>query len=286
MGAKGQGCGGGTDDPTPVECGVGFHLEDTCLMRCAVPAEGDIASAPAPCEETCGEQQCVPDQICPDGSEAQTVCGVPIYSSSDSTGCAESGETGCIEPPVEECWTECVPANPCGEGYHEEWVCSTEPQPLSDSGSGDAPTVPEDCYATCVPDLCGPGYIAQTICEETVSSGSGGSGGSSGVDCTDPNSDCVTPPSGNCWTECIPVDPCPQGYHEETVCDDVVSSDSGSGSEPMPPGSCVTSCVLDYCPEGYALVEICTVDESGSGRCWSECEPTTPPVEPDEPIAS
>jgi hypothetical protein len=105
MGAKGQGCGGGVDpQPDPIVCGPGFHLEDTCFTRCAVPVEADSASAPSACDETCGEQQCVPDSVCPDGSMEETVCGEPIYSSSDSsTGCYDSAETDCVEPPPKDC---------------------------------------------------------------------------------------------------------------------------------------------------------------------------------------
>jgi hypothetical protein len=116
----------------------------------------------------------------------------------------------CI-PPEPNCYLSCTPIDPCGEGFHEEWECygTVEPQPGVDSGSEPTPPPVEECFLTCVPDLCPPGTIEQTVCAGAVP----------GDDPSEPESMPEEPPIvEECWTECIPDMVCPAGQHPEEVC--------------------------------------------------------------------
>jgi hypothetical protein len=268
-GAKAQGCGGTVEtEPAPAPCAEGSHLENVCQDYCYASSPADSSSGSGYCEETCADQ-CVPDGACPEGSVEQIVCAQPVSSGSGDSGCASDG-TGCYEPSEPgECWTECVPIDPCGAGFHQEWVCE-EPQPVSDSGSGDKPIgaeepspPPDGCSLICVPDLCPPDMVEQVICEEPVYSSS---------DCLEGDCEQPAPPAESCWTECLPIDPCGRGYHQETTCTE--SSEGGVGE-------CTTVCVPDECPPDSIPVEVCTVtDPNGEPTCWTECETF------DEPSAS
>jgi hypothetical protein len=274
-GAKAQGCGGTVEtEPAPAPCAQGYHIENVCQDDCYVSSSADSSSGSGDCQQTCADQ-CVPDSACPDGTIEQTVCAEPLSSGSGGSGCAsDSADTGCYEPPQPgDCWTECVPIDPCGAGFHQEWSCGPTPTPVSDpspsnppSGSAEPSPPPDDCVLICVPDICPPGTIEQTICDDPVSSS---------TDCLD--GDCPPPPDpSNCWTECVPVDPCGPGYHEETTCT-VSAGDSGAGAGPGTE-ECTTTCVPDQCPPDSVLVEVCDpVTEGSPPNCWMECQPVEPP---------
>jgi hypothetical protein len=188
-GAKGQGCGGGDDetgttDPPPVACPEGSHLELVCDHGCAdgwygdddigygsgstgsggpnMGSSGSGYDPGAPPIEPTGECQeiCVPDDVCPEGSYEQIVCGG--YSEPNQGGlCLDPN--GCdpqLEPPpVEECYSVCMPYEPCGsggEGYVvcDDWGCWEECG-WNECPPGSEPFVECDeygCWETCFGD--------------------------------------------------------------------------------------------------------------------------------------
>lgn len=210
----------------------------------------------SPCEigEMC-EEQCVPDNVCPPGWSQQTFCGGS--STSVTTSAGQGGMAGGVAMPMppDECWTECVP-----------------PQPF-----------------------CPPGTIEQTVCSggvttTTATAGSGGWTGSSvgvgGAGGMDGGVGMPMPP-GDCWTECVPVEPyCPPGTQAQEICYDgipetTVSVGTGYGSGGGW-GGCFIECVPvePYCPPGTLEQKVCSGagstgtgmdDAAYPGECWIEC---------------
>ncbi|WP_437317295.1 hypothetical protein [Sorangium sp. So ce385] len=209
----------------------------------------------SPCEigEMC-EEQCVPDKVCSPGWIQQTFCGGS--STSVTTSAGQGGMDGDVAMPMppEECWTECVPPQPfCPPGTIEQIACS--------------------------------GGITTTTA--TVGSGgwtgsSVGVGGAGGMDA----GAAMPMPPGECWTECVPVEPhCLPGTKPQTVCGGTtvaVSSSVGVGGSggyagsgdagawegtggtggvavPPPPPGCWTECVPvePYCPPGTKVQTVC-----------------------------
>jgi hypothetical protein len=226
-GAKAQGCGGTVEtEPAPAPCEAGFHLADVCVDDCTVvSSDSATPGAPSPCPQSC-EQQCVPDDACPEGTVEQTVCDAPLSGSAGETGCASDG-TGCYEPPQPpgNCWTECVPET-CPTGTIPETVCAEPAYPSSACLDGDcaAPPPPaESCWIECVPvGPCGLGYHEETTCVVS-GSGSGAGGGPGTESCTTTCVPDACPPDSfpievctlladgqtECWTECQMVEPPP-----------------------------------------------------------------------------
>ena len=285
---------GGDPGPDPIVCDPGFHPETVCDDTCN-----------APCKE-----ECVPDAVCPDGTEPQWTCGEPIPLGEDVV-CQDGMD--CPPPPdPNDCWLECVPINVCGDGFHVEWVCDggmpTDPadpsQPPEDPNDPTQP--PDQCYPTCVPDNpCGPGFHEEWVCDDPVIQD--GTDGGMG---------------GECYPTCVPDNVCEPGYHEEIQCDDPgpcshdkcvdggalgpecdpaigpicdvdpfcctvawdqicieeVSSIAGESCgdptqyPPAPPQTCISVCVPDVppCPPGQHLEEVC--DGGGDGQDPSQCE--------------
>ncbi|WP_207217703.1 MULTISPECIES: hypothetical protein [Sorangium] len=196
----------------------------------------------------------MPDNVCPPGWSQQTFCGGS--STSVTTSAGQGGMAGGVAMPMppDECWTECVP-----------------PQPF-----------------------CPPGTIEQTVCSggvttTTATAGSGGWTGSSvgvgGAGGMDGGVGMPMPP-GDCWTECVPVEPyCPPGTKAQTVCSGttvaVSSSSVGVGGSGGSGGS-----------GGYAGTGVGGSGGAGAwegtggsggvtappypGDCWTECVPLEP----------
>ncbi|WP_437570763.1 hypothetical protein [Sorangium sp. So ce542] len=242
----------------------------------------------SPCEigDMC-EEQCVPDKVCPPGWSQQTFCGGG--STSITTSAGQGGMDGGVAMPMPpgECWTDCVPPRPfCPPGTIEQTACSGGVTTTTATvGSG--------------------GWTGSSV-------GVGGAGGmDAGV--------AMPMPPGECWTDCVPVEPhCPPGTQAQTVCDGTtvaVSSSVGVGGSggyagpgddgawegtggtggattPPHPGDCRTDCVPvePYCPPGTQAQEICydgipdtTVSAGtgyGSGGAWGGCFIECVPVEP------
>jgi hypothetical protein len=202
-GAKAQGCGGTVETaPAPAPCAQGYHLESVCQDDCYVSSSEDSSNGSGDCTQTCSDQ-CVPDDVCPQGTVEQTVCAQPLSGSGDS-GCASDG-TGCYEPPEPgECWTECVPEI-CPPDMIPQIVCEEPVYSSSDCLGADCEQPsppPESCWTECVPiGPCGPGYHEETTCTVSSESGSG-----------------EEPPApGECFTECVP-DECPPDTIPVEVC--------------------------------------------------------------------
>ncbi|WP_437834146.1 hypothetical protein [Sorangium sp. So ce1153] len=283
-GAKGQGCGGSDEPPTPPapDCGPGFHWDTVC----------------SPCEigEMC-EERCVPDSDCPPGWLEQTVCGGTTTAGVGGW----TGDAGRPAPPVDPgCWTECVPPRPfCPPGTIEQTVCSGSSSTTGGGGWGSAsgsgvgggfdgamPAPPGECWTECVPQepYCPPGTRPQTTCDDvsttvSVGVGTGGTGGSGGWaptggagawDGSDSDSAGMAAPPlpGNCWTDCVPDQPyCPPGTRPQTTCEggsSVVTSSVGvGGAGGAGPGAGGTG------------------GDTGWGGCWTECVPDQPYCPPD-----
>ena len=141
-GAHSDGCGGVADGDgdgqgghEPV-CAPDSHLELVCDE-----------------DGTC-VQECVPE-TCPDGTVPEWVCEGIAHPGDD---CGGGGE----------CYLTCVPADPCGPGEHEEWVCEEGPVYFPDPACDDCamPPPPEECFPICVPDECPPGQVEVIVCED------------------------------------------------------------------------------------------------------------------------
>ncbi|MCC6552753.1 MAG: hypothetical protein IT372_06985, partial [Polyangiaceae bacterium] len=199
-GAKGPGCGSGTGSGTPTDpgglvCEAGSHVESVCL--------------PSPVGDLC-EDHCVPDGVCPPGSEPVEVC--------QAVACDAEG---CPEPMP--CSVQCVPTVVCPAGSHEEIICGgsapgypgdpppDDPgmpgQPPSEDGSQsspgmpgcDEPPPPSECYAVCVPDaVCPDGTIAQTVCDPGAPPPPPPPPPPDG---SEPPPPPPPPPDGSCWTQ-------------------------------------------------------------------------------------
>ncbi len=266
-GAKGD-CGGlvdgdGDDDgqggSTPIECEPGSHLETKC------DEYGII----------CWDE-CVPDELCPDGTVLDYVCD-PL----EPTDCMDPNQPDCGGGGG-QCYPVCVPVDPCGQGYHEEWVCDPgipencdQPPPgcypicVPDNNCGPGmheewvcdqdmdPNNPDPCYPICVPDpICGPGFHEEIVCNEP--------------DPMQPQDDPMLPP-GECIVTCVPDSVCEPGYHEEIVCEpDPNDPMNGNMGE-----VCYTTCVPDQpeCPPDTVPVQVCQEDGMGGFYCWIECTP-------------
>lgn len=169
-----------------IDCGPGYHCEETCF----------------PCDSTDGEAcppfcdaVCVPDVnecpiLCPPNSECVQVCAdtdcdpnAPDCGGTCTWECVEvgpppvcedvtcaPGETcvlECSEPgpngEMSECRPVCVPEDPvcgaidCGPGYHCEISCSPPPPCLPGQ-----PCPPPTCGPSCVPDGPPPGCAGIT----------------------------------------------------------------------------------------------------------------------------
>lgn len=163
----------------------------------------------------CGDNTCAPGETC------ETRCyGAEGGGSSDQW-----------------CESVCVPANPCGPGYHLEQVCDDPCGGLGDCGGVGT------CYDVCVPDA--PTCDDGTICPE---------GSHCETTCApcDPNQ-----PWGEmcgCATTCVPDYPtcaavlCGPGTHCEETCYPCDPLPDGSGCErPF----CEVACVPDYGGPGF-----------------------------------
>ena len=181
------------------------------------------------------------------------------------------------------------PTEPCAPGFHLETTCddycavdSAEP------GSDGDVTCGGDCQEICVPDgPCPEGTVEEWICDPMPLSES--------APCLDGDLGCVDP-DPNCYLECVAVDVCGPGFHEEWECFGVgepePAADSGSDSasepvDPPPPEECFLTCAPDLCPAGYVEETICaaavsdpSVPEPPPGEeplpieeCWTECMP-------------
>ncbi|WP_437967852.1 hypothetical protein WMF04_00515 [Sorangium sp. So ce260] len=259
---------------------------------------------PMPPEEC--RTECVPvEPYCPPGTQPQTFCDGSTniaVSSSSSVGVGGSGGSGG--------WA--------GAGDAGAW------EGTGGTGGVGAPPPPPGCWTDCVPvePYCPPGTQAQTVCGTAVavsssSVGVGGSGGSGGW--ADPGDagawegtggagGSTTPPyPGDCWTDCVPVEPyCPPGTQAQTVCEgssSVVGSTSAGGGYGGSGGSsgtggCWTDCVPvePYCPPDTIPQTVCggsavSVGSTGTGTgtgygsdrpypgdesCWTQCVPVKP----------
>lgn len=285
-GANGEGCGGPGDDGqggggTSPPCPPGTHSELVCNE----------------CDGACHEE-CVPDEVCPDGSVLEYVCQpveptpcvdgdpscliggecFPICVPIDPCGPDAHEEWVCgpvpLEqdgmdpgmPPPEECYPICVPNDPCGPGYHEEWICAQEAGGMEDPG---AASEPGGCFPVCVPDpICGPGYHEEVICnggdDGSTSSVAAGGGEDPGMQI----------PPDECIVTCVPDSQCGPGYHEEVICEP-------DPNDPMGGGVCYVTCIPDdpTCPDGTLPVTICVEDGMGGIFCWEECQDPAQPQE-------
>ncbi len=200
-GAKGQGCGGGSDSGTggsatgdpPIVCFGPLHAESVC------DGHGD-------CDQAGCHDACVPD--CTDGTEPVYVC--------PPTPICPPGQV-CNGPDQPACGYTCQPLDPCGKGFHQEEICegtgTSTVTPVDDGTdtSGTSPGSPPnpggpDCNVECVPDdVCPPGYVEETVC---AGSSGGSKSGKKGA------------PNDSCWTECV----------DESTTDTITSTSWSSSS--------------------------------------------------------
>jgi hypothetical protein len=180
-----EGCGGTVIEPEPTACAEIYApvcSEDGVTYGNACEAE--LAGATIAFEGECGG-------VCLPGEHLELICEEVWYDEEYTT----TGVGGApSQPPLPEpyCYEVCIPDNPCGEGYHEEWICEGTSVSVSTSvgqggsdsttvgvggaggdsssgvggaGGGDDTTVgvggssdepwmppPEECYSICVPD--------------------------------------------------------------------------------------------------------------------------------------
>lgn len=282
-GAKGEGCGpidGDGDDGSSTSSGAGGS-EVVCP---------DGSHLESKCDEYgifCWDE-CVSDETCPDGTVLDYVCE-PI----------PADPSMCPDPMIDcgggggQCYPTCVPIDPCGPDFHEEWVCEgvMEPQEHCDQP-------PPECYPVCVPNNnCGPGMHEEWVCEDPgvdpmnpdqpvdplcypvcVPDPLCPPGTHEEVQCGQPEpadpQDPMIPPE-ECWVSCIPDTLCEPGTHEEVICE----------SDPMDPMNsfCYSVCVPDQpeCPPDTQPVQICAEDGMGGFYCWIECygQAEPPPME-------
>jgi len=204
---------------------------------------------------------------CGPSAHLEDICLMECYESSEP-----GGTGGCTET----CEPTCVPDDDCPPGTVAELICD---EPLSSDSSGApclggedcAEPLPEDCRTECVPvGECGPGYEEQWVCGGESVSGPGDEPVPPPGDCFD--SDCAEPPGPeDCWLECVPVDTCGPGFHEEWVCDPMPAPSDSADEPAPPPEDCYSACVPDLCPPDVPVIEVCTIDEYGELICWTEC---------------
>ncbi|WP_437647398.1 hypothetical protein [Sorangium sp. So ce362] len=259
--------------------------------------------------------ECVPvEPYCPPGTQAQTVCG---GGSSVSVGAGGYGGSG---PGSTGTGYGGSGPGSTGTGYGGSGPGSTGTGYGGSGGAGyggsGGSSGTGGCWTECVPvePYCPPGTQAQTVCGGTTVTASSSS--SVGVGGSDGGANLVAPPyPGDCWTECVPVEPyCPPGTQAQTACDggpDVdVSTSVGAGgfggaggggtggSSGTGWGGCWTECVPvePYCPPDTIPQTVCSgsavsVGSTGTGTgtggsggssgtgwggCWTECVPVAP----------
>ncbi len=202
------------------------------------------------------EWVCLPNDVCPAGTVAKTVCGESEKEPGNSGEGNSSEEANGKDPadpedpnadppkdpntdpdkdktdPTSTCWTECIPQPVCPEGQHEVKVC----EPTSDGK--------EICKVDCAPNeqpVCPEDHHEKKVCE--------------------PNSD----GGETCKIECEPNEEpiCPAGQHEEKICE------KNSDNEEI----CKVVCVLDepVCPPGQELEKVCWLDENANEICKLMC---------------
>ena len=186
MGANAEGCGGEPPAETTEEpgdsgesnepCGPGAHLELACPEYFPMH-EGEPGHEPG-CEEPpeCIEI-CVPDEVCPEGTVEELVCGPPMTEPGhpggqfclNPNGCAPWPNEGEGEPPPEPWPHEGEGEVPPGPGEGACQLICDEPMPepficLDPNGCELPPPPPGECFDVCVPDACGPGQIEEWFC--------------------------------------------------------------------------------------------------------------------------
>lgn len=161
----------------------------------------------------------------------------------------------------------------CGPGTHEEQTCAVDM-------NGD-----RTCQTQCVCDDCPPGSVGQWVCDGGVANP------------MDPNGpkqpDGMTGGgNGNCVFQCVPVDPCGPGFHQEPFCGMGGAGGGGAGGalpvdngpnkpgdpsmQPPPPDPCPLICVPDsMCPPG--TIEQTTCDGGGPVMTGSSSSSGGPP---------
>lgn len=319
-GANGEGCSppGDPGDPVdpPVEppnpCEPGTHLELICephpcddypvVHHGEEGGDQEPGHPGEPIDENCFEA-CVPDDVCPEGTQEQLICIEPMPYPDEPVCIQENGEP-CDDvpppppPPEEECFVECVPIDDCGPGFYQEWICEGYVEGDPGDPDGDAPLSmpcyddddgncepppPEECYPICLPvDECGPGFHEEFICEEPPQPP---------PEPCDPDGNCEEPQNGGgedpgdigpddptdpfCEAICVPDDPaCPPGSEPVMICEeweDFVEC----WEECLPTGDCPPPLVLEV---------VCEESPDGqSGECFETCVDPTDPVDPGDP---
>ena len=134
---------------------------------------------------------------CEPGYQLQTICEEIWYEHGTTTSTGVGGGSP-SQPPYEfECYDYCVPDDPCGPNYHEEWVCSGSTTVSVGVGGSDSSTT------------VGVGGAGGANSSATV--GVGGAGGSEpetatqsvGVGGAEPT---MPPHEDDCYFECVPND--------------------------------------------------------------------------------
>jgi hypothetical protein len=236
-GAKGQGCGGGSETGEGGN-GGGIACPDHQVAQNICDGMGDDCD-PSGCHNSCAP-------LCPPGATPAYSCPPEPFNGPDVPVC--SGDD-CVSPP--SCGYVCQPTNVCGVGYHQEEICSGGGNPTGgggyvnpggpeqgtggnvidpggpDQNAGGSTSSPgnpgdPDCQIQCVPDACPPGTIAETTCSGPPS----GSGGGIAI-----------PDYIECSTQCVPSD-CPPGQHQQ-ICATPVDDGTGGSSD------CQPGCVPD-----------------------------------------
>jgi len=134
----------------------------------------------------------------------------------------------------------------------------------------------QDCVAV-DPGNCPPDTTEQWVCEDN-----GGEDPDQPIP-ADGEADQPMQPPGECWLECVPIDPgCPEGTVEQVICagnEEEPQMDGDDPGEPMPPEQCWIECVPvePECPCGTHLELVCEPCDSPNGeQCHEECVPDIP----------
>ena len=125
----------------------------------------------------------------------------------------------------------------CEPGYHVETICDD--------------TCQTPCKDQCVPDeeQCPDGTTPEWVCDPVAQDD---------IVC-DPTMDCPPPPEPECSLQCVPIDICGEGYHEEWVCEGGGGGMEGDPNDPtLPPDQCYPICVPDsVCEPGSHEEWVC-----------------------------
>ena len=232
-----------------------------------------------------------PGLVCPDGSEAQWICGDPMPMPCQGPDCAVSN-TGCAEPPPV---CDCPAPEPCapGEACPPAPACECPPPPPPCDGTN-CPPAPE-CKLECVPvsNVCPAGFHTETVCSGPVEPPP--------VDPNDPDKPVPVmgegtkpghPGDGTCSEVCVPDDICPPGTVQQTVCSGSTgpADPNDPSMPPKPEDQCWNECVPEapFCPPGTVEQTVCSggtapadpndpsMPPKPEDQCWTECVPEEP----------